>query len=89
MEIIPAREVGRGFSPAPFIIREITSADFRSAQKASSPQEYVAVVSMVSSPFRSSSTNTSGTVPWTVTVALSVSPVRRNFPETGFRSALG
>jgi hypothetical protein len=38
---------------------------------------------MVSSPFLSSSTNTSGTVPWTVTIALSASPVRRNFPETG------
>ena len=26
MEIIPVREVGRGFSPAPFIILEIASA---------------------------------------------------------------
>jgi len=58
------------------------------AQKASSSQACVTVESMVSSPFLSSSTNTSGAVPWTVTVALPGSPVRRNFPETGFGSVL-
>jgi hypothetical protein len=75
--------------PSPFVSTSSgCRADFRSAQKASSSQGYAAVKSMVPSPFQSSSTNTSGTVPWTVMVASSRSPVRRHFPATGIRSAL-
>lgn len=65
------------------------SGNSRADQKARSCQVDCAVESMVPSPPRSSSINTSGdTVPWIVTVAMSWFPVKRNFPDTGSKSTL-